>query len=242
MKPSLANESETVLAGLLKQRVSCRGFLSEPLPRELIVRLLGHAQRTASWCNAQPWQIHVIGGAALERAREALPRYAAAHPSLPDYAWPAAYRGAYLDRRRECGFQLYAAVGVAAGDRAAAARQGSENYRFFGAPHVAIVTTDRDLGVYGAVDCGAWVSTFMLAARATGVATIAQAALASHPQFWREQLGIGNDRLIVCGISFGYSDDSHPANSFRTSRAALTDVVRWVDEPATVSNEPAPQN
>ena len=87
--------------------------------------------------------------------------------------------GAYQQRRRECGFGLYDAVGIAHGDRAASARQAMENFRLFGAPHVAIVTSEKALGVYGAVDCGAYVNNFMLAARSLGVASIAQAALGS---------------------------------------------------------------
>ena len=187
------------------------------------------AQRTASWCNAQPWRIHVLGGEALEAARVRLPGWAVDHAAAPDFAWPAAYGGVYRDRRRACGFALYEAVGVARDDRAAAARQAGENLRFFGAPHLAIVTSDRDLGVYGAVDCGAWVASFLLAAAAEGVATIAQAALAAHPAFWRERLDLGADRLVVCGVSFGRADPAHPANGFRTTRADLPQVVDWID-------------
>ena len=92
---------------------------------------------------------------------------------------------------------------------------------------MAIVTTDAALGTYGAVDCGAYVTTFMLAAKALGVACIAQAALASHSPFVRAHFGIPNDRLILCGISFGYEDEAHPANRFRTSRAPLAEVADW---------------
>ena len=60
------------------------------------------------------------------------------------------------------------------------AKQALENFNFFGAPHVAIITTDEALGVYGAVDCGGYVTSFMLAAQALGVATVPQAALAFH--------------------------------------------------------------
>ena len=35
------------------------------------------------------------------------------------------------------------------------------------------------------------------------------------------------DRQILCGISFGYSDTAHPANSFRTTRAAVDEVMDW---------------
>jgi nitroreductase len=214
---------------LLAARYSCRAFLAQQVATDLIERILAIAQRTPSWCNAQPWQAHITRGSATERFREALFAHAAAHPAEPEYAFPREYRGAYLERRRECGFQLYESVGIARGDRAAAATQTMENFRLFGAPHAMIVTTDEALGVYGVLDCGAWVNNFMLAARAFGVASIAQAALARHPGLTREFFGIAEDRRIVCGVSFGYEDEAHPVNRFRTRRVAISEVVRWLD-------------
>ncbi len=186
------------------------------------------AQRTPSWCNAQPWKVIVTSGEATERFRAELFEHAkkGVAPN-PDFPFPREYRGEYLARRRECGFQLYEAVGVKRGDRDAGDRQRLENFRFFGAPHAAIVTTDEALGVYGYVDCGAYVNNFMLAARGEGVASIAQAALAAYPDLVRAHFGLAKDRWVVCGLSFGYEDPAHPANRFRTSRAAEADVVRW---------------
>jgi nitroreductase len=206
---------------LLARRYSCRAFLARPVERATIERILEVAQRTPSWCNAQPWQVHIATGAATERFRSALLAHAPAHKAEPEYAFPREYRGVYLDRRRECGFQLYEAVGVARGDRAASAKQALENYRLFGAPHAMVVTTDEPLGIYGVLDCGA--------AAAAGVACIAQAALAAHPKLLREFFGIGEDRRIVCGMSFGYEDAQHPANSFRTRRANKEEVATWID-------------
>jgi len=102
-----------------------------------------------------------------------------------------------------------------------------ENFRLFGAPHVMIITSDEDLGVYGAIDCGAYVANVMLAAQSLGIATIAQAALAGVSDFIRVHFDIPPERKIVCGISFGYADPDHPANSFRTTRAALDQVVTF---------------
>ncbi|HYM33330.1 MAG TPA: nitroreductase [Candidatus Cybelea sp.] len=218
------------LAALLDSRFSCRGFRPDPVPQPVITRILGLAQRTASWCNSQPWQVVVTSGQATERFRVALYRHAAEHESEPDFPFPREYRGIYLERRRTCGFQLYEAVGVARGDRAAGGRQAMENFRLFGAPHVAIITTDEALGVYGAVDCGSYVGNFVLAAQSMGVATIAQAALARHSKFVRAHFGLGDDRMMVCGISFGFEDASHPANRFRTSRASIEDAVTRIDE------------
>jgi len=223
-----ATPQSAIFEELLDGRYSCRGFLPEPVPRNTVEHILRISQRTPSWCNTQPWQVTITSGASTERFREAMLAASDREPS-PDFAWPAKYQGVYQERRRECGYGLYESVGVARGDRAASAQQALENFRLFGAPHVAIITTDASLGVYGAIDCGGWVGNFMLAARSLGVATIAQAALSSWPDIVREQLGLPADRLVVCGISFGFEDTSHRANKFRTARAPLESVVQWRD-------------
>lgn len=217
------------LLALQSSRYSCRAFLPEPVPRETIERILAAAQRTASWCNAQPWQLHIVSGAPLERLRTELQNRLAHAAPTPDIAWPRAYEGVYQDRRRECGWGLYEALGIAKGDREASAAQAAQNFRMFGAPHVAIITSDEALGAYGAVDCGAYVGQFLLSAHALGVGSIAQAALASYPDALREAAGIPASRVIVCGISFGWPDPNHPANHFRTHRAALSESVTWLD-------------
>ena len=86
------------------------------------------------------------------------------------------------------------------------------------------------LGTYGAVDCGAYVGNFMLAAQALGLGTIPQAALARHSGLIRRHFNLGDDRRVVCGISFGYADHDHKVNSYRTSRAPLADVVTFVGD------------
>lgn len=221
---------DMILDRLLRARHSCRAFLPTPVPRDTIRRILAMAQRTASWCNAQPWQVTITSGGATERFRAALLAHAAKSAPAPDMPFPRDYLGVYRERRRACGFQLYDSVGIAHGDRAASARQTMENFRLFGAPHVAIITADEALGVYGAIDCGAYVGNFMLAAESLGVASIAQAALATFAPFVRRHFAIADDRKMVCGISFGYRDPDHPANRFRTDRAEIDDAVTWVDE------------
>lgn len=220
--------TQSALEALLAERYSCRAFRADPVPRETIEAILQLAQRTASWCNSQPWQVIMNGPDATARLRAAMASLPEA-PEAFDLDPPAEYRGVYRDRRRACGFGLYESVGIARGDREASARQGRRNFVFFDAPHVAIITTDAALGTYGVLDCGAYIQNFMLAARSHGVASIAQAALASRSDFLRQWFGIEADRRIVCGISFGWEDADDPANRFRTERAALGEVVRWVD-------------
>lgn len=212
---------------LMRRRWSCRAFRPEPIPRETIADILAVAQHAPSWCNTQPWQVVITSGD--ETARFAAALRAAAEGSAgqtSDVDWPT-YGGRYLDRRREVGWMLYEAVGVERGDREAAARQASENLRFFGAPHVALVTTDRALGPYGLLDCGSFVQSFLLAAQSLDVATIPQAAIAAYSPAVRRHFGLAEDRMVVCAISFGRADRAHPANGFRAPRAGMEDVVEW---------------
>jgi nitroreductase len=220
-----------VLEDLLSQRFSCRAFKPDPVPRATIERLLHAAQKTASWCNSQPWQLVITSGAATRKFRDALyPVAASDAPLNGDFPFPREYRGVYLERRRESGFQLYNTLGIARGDKAAYQKQALQNFNFFDAPHVAIITSDEALGVYGAVDCGGYVNNFMLAAQALGLATVPQAALAFYSEVVRQHFGLGNDRRVVCGISFGFADRDHKVNSYRTSRANIADAVMFIDE------------
>jgi nitroreductase len=220
-----------VLEELLNERYSVRAFLPKVVPQETIEQVLKVAQRTASWCNSQPWQVVIASGEARERFRKLIYTEAASGaPDNSDFPVPREYRGVYLERRRESGFQLYNTLGIVRGDKAAYAKQALENYNFFGAPHVAVIHTDEALGVYGAVDCGAYVGNFMLAAQALGLGTIPQAALAHQSGLIRRHFKLGDDRRVVCGISFGYADRDHRINSYRPSRASVAEAAVFVDE------------
>ncbi|MEM9967966.1 MAG: nitroreductase [Pseudomonadota bacterium] len=215
-------------ADLLRTRNSCRAFKSDPVPEPIITQIVDAARHVPSWCNAQPWQLSITKGAATEAFRKLISDTAqTGTPPAPDLAWPTRYSGVYGDRRRACGFQLYDAVGIAKEDRAGRAHQMMRNYQLFDAPHVAIVHAPAELGPYGAMDTGGFVTAFILAATALGVATIPQAAIAAYAPQVRAHFGIKEDRIVLCAISFGYADADHPANGFRTSRAGADDIIAW---------------
>ncbi|RYE40282.1 MAG: nitroreductase [Hyphomicrobiales bacterium] len=215
------------LEALLTNRFSCRAFRADPVPRDDIERLLRIAQRTASWCNTQPWQVIVTSDRATDAFRDALYSHAQVHPMQSDFPEPKQYVGPYQDRRRDAGYALYNSLGIERQDYEARNRQLLENFRFFDAPHAAVITTDRDLSTYGAVDAGGYVATLLLAAQSLGIAAIPQAAIAMHSSLVRRHFELPEDRMVLCGVSFGYPDLDHPANSFRTTRAPLEEVVQW---------------
>src|SRR5579863_7928014 len=215
---------------VLRTRYSARKFLPREVEPDVMQKILELAQRTASWCNTQPWHLVITRGAATDRFREAMTAHVLSGvPPEPDFAFPERYEGIYRSRRVRCGVQLYESLSIAREDKAAARVQSLENFLLFDAPHVALLTTEAALAFWGGVDCGLYINSFMLAARSLGVDSIAQAALASHPDFVREYFGLPENRKLVCGISFGYADDHHAINRYRTERAQVADAVTFAD-------------
>jgi nitroreductase len=233
--PGMTPAADT-LSDLLTSRFSCRSYRPDPIPHDTIATMLTLAQSAASWCNSQPWHVHVTEGPATERLREAMFNRAmddmtrGAMSAESDLPFPANYTGVYKERQREVGWQLYEAVGVAYGDRAGSARQMLENFRLFGAPHALVITTEKSIGTYGVLDCGSYLGTLVLAAQSLGIGMIPQAAFANYCPLLRDFFAIPDNRDIVCGASFGFPDLNHPANAFRSRRAALDDAVAWVGD------------
>ncbi|OZE28783.1 nitroreductase [Rhodococcus sp. 05-2255-1e] len=220
----------SALAGILEERWTCRQFRPDAVPRGDIERVLALSQRTPSWCNTQPWQVIVTEGEGTDRFRRTLQDHVRGGGTVQsDIPFPTQYAGDYRDRRRACGLQLYDSVGIEKGDPRALA-QMLRNFDFFDAPHVAVITTEADLGEYGAIDCGLYVNTFLLSAHSLGIATAPQAALASYSGFLHDYFDIPEHRRVVLGISFGYADLEHPINSFRTERADVTNVATWIGD------------
>lgn len=213
---------------VISARHSVRGFTDTPVEPELVSEIVTLAQRTPSWCNSQAWQLDITGPAETARLSAALLEHAGSGAaSEPDIAWPEKYEGIYADRRRASGYALYESLGIERSDQTRRFEQALENLKFFGAPHVAIVSSPKALGAYGFIDSGGFVSTFQFAAQSRGVASIAQAAPTLYSAVLHEFFSIPEDRAIVCALAFGYADTTHPANQFRTARAPTADVVRW---------------
>lgn len=227
-KPTACETDAQIMRRLLSDRFSCRAYLPRKVPDEVITVIFDMARRTASWCNTQPWQMVVTRPGTTEPFADALTRQAQETEAVDsDFPFPAEYRGEFLSRRRSAGFALYEALGIDRGDTEGRRRQALENYRFFGAPHVAILTAPQELGPYGAIDCGGFIFSFILAAHALGVASIPQAALARQSGFIRNYFHMADDRNVICGIAFGYGDMSHPVNAFRTTRVEPQDIFRF---------------
>jgi len=240
LPPDVPADGAAIARALLTRR-SVRGFRGTPVPRTTVESILALAARAPSGTNCQPWKVYVCTGA----ARAALSReLVAAHfaddgTHVEEYAYyPRNWREPYLARRRKLGWDLYGLLGIAKGDRAATARQHARNYEFFGAPVGLFFTLDRDLENGSWLDCGMFIQSVMIAARAFGLHTCPQAAFTPFHRIVRRHLGIADGEILLCGMALGEIDEGERANALNTAREPVAVFTRFFGETGAADDAP----
>ncbi len=216
----------------ITSRRSIRAFLPTPVPKETIVDILRVASRAPSGTNTQPWKVHVLTGAARERLSAAIraafddPAERARHSE--EYAYyPTQWQAPYIDRRRKVGWDLYGLLGIGKTDKERMHAQHGRNYAFFDAPVGLIFTIDRVMQQGSWLDYGMFLQNIMVAARARGLDTCPQAAFTQFHRIIEQQLGLGPDEMVVCGMSLGYADPTAVENSLVTEREPVEGFTRF---------------
>lgn len=212
-------------------RISCRWFLEKPVDTELVRDLIARAARAASGGNLQPWQVYAVTGAALAELKRQVamsiagrdPRQEAAeYPIYPETMWEP-----YKSRREHHGVQLYGALEIDRADAAARLTQYKRNYEFFNAPVALFIAIDRQLGPGQWADLGGYIHALMYLARGHGLDTCAQESWARMHRIVGPFVKMPPEQMLFCAVSIGYGDRSHPANSFRSQRAAPEEFCRF---------------
>jgi nitroreductase len=209
---------------VVRARRSTRGFTSRPVPESVVRAALELAQQSPSNCNAQPWRVVIATGERCRRLRARL--LAAFDGNRPvDEVTTPRFEAEYRTRQVACAVELYGKMGVARGDRAARTRAERRNFELFDAPAVAIVCMKREFGVGVALDVGCWLQSFLLALTAFDVQSCPQASLRAYGTLVGEELGIDPSLQVLCGVSFGYGDESVAANAARMGRSPVDECV-----------------
>ena len=231
-KPSEAHTAAVDAA--ITSRHSMRAFLPTPVPRETVETILRVAAQAPSGTNTQPWQVHVLTGAAKQRLSDRIsaiyenPAELATHREEYDY-YPKEWASPYIERRRKVGWDLYGLLGLAKTDKAAMHRQHGRNYRFFDAPVGLIFSIDRVMRQGSWMDYGMFLQNIMVAARARGLHTCPQAAFTQFHRAIAEELSFKPEQMLVCGMSLGYADPAAVENTLVTERAAVAEFARFIE-------------
>jgi nitroreductase len=222
----------------VKSRRAVRGFTDEPVPREVLERVLSAAAWSPSGSNVQPWNVYVVTGAPLAGLKKrAVERVATGMPwDEREYEmYPPAMKSPYRERRSAFGEERYRALGVAREDSEARMRAAIANWDCFGAPAALFVYIDRDMGPAQWADLGMYLQSVMLLLRDEGLHSCPQMAWSQVRETVADVLSPPDGLILFCGLSIGYED---PAVSYiRTGRAPLEETVTFVDDDVLASTE-----
>lgn len=216
--PPACSVTEAVLG-----RRSTRAFLDRPVPAELVADILAVAARAPSGGNLQPWRVVALTGgplveveAAVKAAFAANPRGAPAYDIYPPDLWEP-----FHGRRRACGEDLYATIGVGREQKAERWAHVARNYDFFGAPVGLFFCLERRLGPPQWADLGMYMQTVMLLAVERGLATCPQEAWANFAGVVEATLELPGELMVFAGMALGYADETAPINGLVTAREPL---------------------
>lgn len=200
----------------VRKRQSVRAFKPDPVPGELVRRLLDLAALAPSGGNLQPWRVYGLAGEPLAEFKALV---ATTPMEEPEYdVYPPNLWDPMRTRRYVCGEDLYASIGIGRDDRPGRFRQLARNGLFFDAPVGLFFCLDRKVGPPQWSDVGMFMQTFMLLAVEAGLATCAQEYWARYPKTVARFVGLPDDHMLFSGMALGYADETHPINQWRTRR------------------------
>jgi len=211
----------------VKQRKSVRAFKPDPVPQELLRRIIAEALWAPSWANTQPWEFAVVTGKQLEDIQRGFLERGEQEPTS-EVARPYEFPEPYLSR-----IQALAPKGFTPTKENMDARR-IQNYKNYGAPAMIYLLVDRSMyfqskgiNAWSLYDSGSVVQNIMLLATDYGLGTVAQAQSVIYPDIIRKFVPIHESKLIALGVAIGYPDWDNPANGTRTQREPFDKVVTW---------------
>ncbi|WP_339949058.1 nitroreductase [uncultured Albimonas sp.] len=212
------------------RRISARAFLKDPVPREVIERVLLRAARAPSGGNLQPWLITVVQDEKLEEllAEVAVKLEATGGETMEYEVYPPNLHEPYRSRRFGVGEAMYELLDIERADKAGRLRWFANNYRMFGAPAGLFVHVDRKMGAPQWSDLGMYLQTVMLLFQEEGYDTCAQEAWGRFYSTVDAFVGADPQTMLFCGMAIGKIDAQHPVNKLRSARAPAEEWLRFM--------------
>ena len=215
----------------MKRRHSKRAFLDQPIEQALIYSVLNEASQAPSSKNTQPWEVAIVTGATKQALSDTIcTKFDQGIADGADYTYsPDPLPDEWKARARACGYALFDLKGIARDDRDARQAHARENFTFFGAPMVMIFHTVSTAQNGTFLDMGCFLQTVMLELSESGLGSCPQFSVATYADTIRDVLKLSSDRLIVCGLSVGYPDETASVNTFIPERLSVDDFTTTYD-------------
>jgi nitroreductase len=213
----------------IKARKSIRGYKNNPVPREILRKILEAATRAPSADNSQPWEITVITGKILKDIAAAnVEALNSGRPIAPDVTHKP-YEGIYRKRQMEVGKKIFGLMDIPREDKAKRNAWILRGFRFFDAPAAYLLAADESLDpTRAASDIGGIAQTICLIAQHYGLGTCIVSQGVLYADIVKQFTGIPKTKKIYWCITIGYPDWDFPANKVKTDREPLQVNTTWL--------------
>ena len=213
---------------LMEERTSVRAYLSQQPHWAQVRQAVEASARAASSKNIQPWTLELLREEALSALRhDYLKAFDEGIKPNPPYQYaPQPMPDQWRALARECGYDLFEHKGILRDDYEARRAHDRENFEFFQAPGLFILSTRADAERGNFLDCGMFLQNLILALESIGLGSCPQFSAVAYPEILRKHCPEA-DELFVCGLSFGIPDQQAHINTFRTTRRPVQD---WFHE------------
>lgn len=213
------------------ERRSIRGFQDKQVSRALLEEIITLANRAPSSMNTQPWHLHVLTGAPLEKVREGNSnRMMSGVPPVREIVDHGAYEGPHRDRQVGIAKQLFTAMGIAREDKAKRQDWVMRGFRQFDAPVSIVVTFDKSLegGTIAHFDLGAVTYGLVLAAWSRGLGAVINGQGIMQSPVVREHAQIPDDQVIMTCVALGWPNEDFAANDVVSTRRDIGEMARFI--------------
>lgn len=218
-----------ILEGI-KTRRSIRAFKPDPIPREVLNKILEAVSNSPSYTNTQPWEVVVVSGKKKDELGQKLLKLATAKASTsPDLPIPKSWPPALQKRSGEHGSRRLSALGVARDDEEGREKLRLMNFEFYGAPCAVFLFMDRSLGEWSVFDMGLFAENLILAVHSLGLGSCLQASVTNYAPEVKKFFGIEEGKKLVICISLGYPDSKAQLNSYHALKQKPDEFTRWVE-------------
>jgi len=214
----------------IETRRSTRSFRPDPIPSDVMKKLLQAVSASPSYTNTQPWEVVVVSGQKRNELAEKLLNLATAKaPTCADLPIPKGWPAGMDERSREHGARRLSTLGLARDDAEGREKLRLMNFEFYGAPCAVFLFMDGSLGEWSIFDMGLFTENLILAAHSLGVESCLQASVTNYAREIKKFLGVAESKKLVICISLGYPNEKAVLNTYRGIKQKPEAFTQWCE-------------